>query len=182
MSEVVLSPEQLVGLLAEPERRRVVAAMILGDVVLEDIARSSGLRVRDTAAALARLQDSGLVEVGSDGSFALIEAHFKAAAVAAAPVAGSTEHDDAPEGLRHVLETAVRDGKLVRWPTKRSKKLVVLDYLAQMFEPGQHYSEREVNAILRGFDNDTATTRRYLVDEGFLDRSDGQYWRSGGSV
>ncbi len=39
-----------------------------------------------------------------------------------------------------------------------------------------------MNAILRSFDDDVATLRRYLVDEGFLDRSDGFYWRSGGTV
>ena len=32
--------------------------------------------------------------------------------------------------------------------------------------------------------DDFVTLRRYLVDEGFLDRSDdsGDYWRAGGSV
>jgi len=29
--------------------------------------------------------------------------------------------------------------------------------------------------------DDTAALRRYLVDEGFLDREAGDYWRAGGS-
>jgi hypothetical protein len=29
---------------------------------------------------------------------------------------------------------------------------------------------------------DTATLRRYLVDEGLLDRAGGEYWRIGGTV
>lgn len=61
-------------------------------------------------------------------------------------------------------------------------RLIVLDFLAQSFEPGAHYREREINAILSAFDQDVATLRRYLVDEGFMDRDDGVYWRSGGSV
>jgi hypothetical protein len=44
------------------------------------------------------------------------------------------------------------------------------------------YRERAVNAILRPFDADVATLRRHLVDEGFLDRAGGEYWRAGGSV
>jgi hypothetical protein len=44
------------------------------------------------------------------------------------------------------------------------------------------YPEREVNGILGGFDDDWATLRRFLVDEGFLSREAGVYWRSGGSV
>ena len=48
------------------------------------------------------------------------------------------------------------------------------------FDLGKHYPESEVNDVLHGFHTDVATLRRYLVDEGHLDRGDGRYWRSGG--
>jgi len=51
-----------------------------------------------------------------------------------------------------------------------------------VFEPGVKYPERDVNAILRAWHDDHAALRRYLVDEGLLDREGGQYWRSGGYV
>ena len=70
----------------------------------------------------------------------------------------------------------------MQWPSKRSKRLIVLDHLAQQFQIGMRYTEREVNDVLRRFDDDVATMRRYLVDEQFLDRSQGEYWRCGGSV
>ena len=74
------------------------------------------------------------------------------------------------------------DGRLVQIPAKRAKRLVVLDLIARVFEPGERYPELEVNALLRAFHDDVAALRRYLVDEGFLDRADGVYWRTGGSV
>ncbi len=74
------------------------------------------------------------------------------------------------------------DGRWSRIPAKRSKRLVLLDVAAQRFEPGQTYSEAEVNALLRAFHDDVAALRRYLVDEQFLDREDGRYWRIGGTV
>lgn len=74
------------------------------------------------------------------------------------------------------------EGRLHTIPTKRAKLLVVLDHLAQAFEPGVVYPEREVSATLRGFHPDHAALRRYLVDEHFLTREDGYYWRSGGTV
>lgn len=80
-----------------------------------------------------------------------------------------------------MLDTFVKDGRLVLMPTKRSKRLVVLDHLAQQFEPGLTYAEAEVNAILQGFYDDYAALRRYLVDEGFLTRDANVYWRTGGS-
>ena len=81
-----------------------------------------------------------------------------------------------------VVGRFVQDGRLVIMPSKRSKLLLVLDHLAQSFEPGRTYPEPEVNDVLRSFHEDVAALRRYLVDEGFLTREGGVYWRSGGSI
>ena len=74
------------------------------------------------------------------------------------------------------------DGRLHTMPTKRSKRLVVLDHIAQSFELGQSYPEADVNEILTRFHPDYAALRRYLVDEQFLTREAGAYWRTGGTV
>ena len=74
------------------------------------------------------------------------------------------------------------DGRLHTIPTKHAKLLVVLDFLAQSFEPGTRYPEASVNEILTRFHPDYAALRRYLVENGFLDRSDNVYWRIGGTV
>jgi hypothetical protein len=73
------------------------------------------------------------------------------------------------------------DGTLRVIPTKHAKLLVVLDHLAQQFEPGRRYTESEVNDVLNRFHPDHAALRRYLVENQFLAREDGVYWRSGGS-
>lgn len=80
------------------------------------------------------------------------------------------------------LRVFMRNGRLAQIPVRRAKRLLLLDYLSQSFEPGQRYSEPEVNAVLRTFHDDHAALRRYLVDEDFLSREDGYYWRSGGTV
>jgi hypothetical protein len=80
------------------------------------------------------------------------------------------------------LAPFVRGQQLVSIPVKQAKRLLVLDWLAQDFEPGRRYSEATVNEILRVHHPDTAALRRYLVDYGFLDRSAGEYWRCGGSI
>jgi hypothetical protein len=74
------------------------------------------------------------------------------------------------------------EGRLHTIPTKRAKRLVVLDHLAQRFEPGRDYTEAEVVAVLTQFHPDHAALRRYLVDDQFLSREAGRYWRSGGTV
>ena len=74
------------------------------------------------------------------------------------------------------------DGRLVRIPAKHTKRLVVLDLLAQEFVPGERYPGTEVNNRLRPFHDDVAALRRYLVENLFLAREAGVYWRTGGSV
>jgi hypothetical protein len=81
-----------------------------------------------------------------------------------------------------VLRTFMRDGRITTLPAKRSRRLVLLDHVAQMFDVGVRYAEGEVNRTLRSVHDDYAALRRYLVDEGFLSRENGQYWRSGGTV
>ncbi|GAB4002422.1 hypothetical protein GCM10028772_03430 [Nocardioides ultimimeridianus] len=74
------------------------------------------------------------------------------------------------------------DGSLRTLPSKHSKLLVVLDHVVQSFDLGVVYPEAEVNEILRRFHPDVAALRRYLVDDRFLTRREGHYWRSGGTV
>ena len=76
----------------------------------------------------------------------------------------------------------VKDGRLVIMPSKHSKLLLVLDHIAQEFEPGRTYPEGEVNEVLLRYHDDYAALRRHLVDEGFMTREAGVYWRSGGTV
>jgi hypothetical protein len=81
-----------------------------------------------------------------------------------------------------VLRRFLVDGRLLAIPANRSKRRLVLDHLAGLFEPGVRYSEAEVNQALAAYHPDYAALRRYLVDEEFMLRAGGVYWRAGGTV
>lgn len=171
----------LVGLLADEDRRRVVAALVLDASRFDAVVSVSGLGPAAAGRALARMADAGLVERAPDGALAVMGSAFAAAARAAArqrPGPERPTHAD-PEVAR-VLRAYVADGRLLQIPSVRSKRRVVLELLAGEFEPGRRYPEPEVNAVLGRWHDDRAALRRYLVDEGFLDRADGKYWRCGG--
>ena len=171
----------IVGLLADPARLKVVAALALGAKSIEDVARLSGLALKDVALAARRLSRAGLVH--RDGhTLALHVERFGAAARAAAEAAPPPEPLSADPAEDAVLSAFVRDGRLVSIPAQHSKRVVVLRHLVRIFEPGVRYPEREVNALLAVWHPDVAALRRYLVDEGLLTREAGVYWRSGGWV
>jgi hypothetical protein len=77
-----------------------------------------------------------------------------------------------------VLRAFLRHGRLTQVPAKESKRRIVLGRISL----GVDYDEATVNVIVGRFSNDHAALRRYLVDEGFLDRDHGRYWRTGGRV
>lgn len=89
--------------------------------------------------------------------------------------------DLGPDTAR-VLRAFVKDGRITAIPSKHGKRQLLLDWLAQDFEPGRRYSESMVNLIIGRRHPDTAALRRYLVDDGFMDRANGEYWRAGGST
>ena len=177
----MLDATQLVRLLADEDRRRVVAALVLGSSTLPGLEAATGLDTRAVATALTRLIDRGLVEEVDDG-YVLLEAAFAVAARASVTEPPPSAHPDAPAEVARVLDTAFRDGRLINLPAKQAKRLIVLDHISQRFEPGERYTEKQVNASISQIYADTATIRRYLVDHGFMDRGDGDYWRSGGTV
>lgn len=80
------------------------------------------------------------------------------------------------------LRVFLGNGKVAVMPAKQSRRRLLLDVIAQGFELGVRYPERDVNAFLSAIHLDHAALRRHLVDDGFLSRADGQYWRSGGTV
>jgi Uncharacterized protein conserved in bacteria len=61
---------------------------------------------------------------------------------------------------------------------KEKKKLVILKVISEQFEKGKKYSEKHVNDILQAVYDDYATIRRYLIEYGFMKRTQdcGEYW------
>lgn len=73
------------------------------------------------------------------------------------------------------------EGRLLRYPSRRSLRLPVLTAIARGFEPGRDYTEKEVNGVIRAaiaFD-DVELIRRELFEHRLLRRlRDGsRYWR-----
>jgi hypothetical protein len=80
-----------------------------------------------------------------------------------------------------ILGRHLENGQLAALPMKRATRAVLLDFFASQFEPGKAYYERDVNATLERYSDDTASIRRALVDEEYMERRDNFYWRAGGT-
>ncbi|MDD1502810.1 DUF2087 domain-containing protein [Lysinibacillus sp. CNPSo 3705] len=70
------------------------------------------------------------------------------------------------------------DGSIESFPSKEKRKIILLQYIVTKFEVGRKYNEKEINSILKPIYSDYVSIRGYLIEYGFLDRSDDctTYW------
>ncbi|MDP8955737.1 MAG: DUF2087 domain-containing protein [Actinomycetota bacterium] len=179
-----VAPEDVLRLLADPERLAVAGALAARAATTAELASSLGLRPDRIRRHLSKLTALGLVRVDRDRrTYRFQPDVLRQAAQNMTPsrdagVALGAVYEEEEEVLRRYF----RGGRLRDIPAKHSKRLIVLSRLALEFDVGVHYTEQQVNQTLKRFHGDYAALRRFLVDEGFLSRERGQYWRSGGPV
>ena len=178
------TPDEILRALADPERLAIAGRLAGDDASARDLSETLGLPITRVRKHLNRLSAVGVARLRDDRHAYRLDAEtLRWAAEQVGPPRGAgMALGAADEDEEAVLRAFFRNGRLTEVPAKESKRRIVLERIAMEFEPGIHYDERTVNAIVGTFHTDHAALRRYLVDEGFLDRDRGEYWRSGGRV
>lgn len=182
-----MHPVERLKCFLDPARLAVAGTLASGEVermTVDHLVTRTGLDRRNVLEALGALTAVGLVDDSTDG-FQLDVAALREIARELAEVElpmgdfigfGMTDEE------RKVLSRFFHGRVLSEIPSNRAKRLIVLERLALEFDVGRRYPESEVNAILGRFHPDWSSLRRYLVDEGILDRERNEYWRAGGKV
>ena len=74
-----------------------------------------------------------------------------------------------------VIGTYFINGRLHKIPSQHKKRWIILEKIASELEDSRIYGEKELNDKISVFFEDYCSIRRYLVDEGILKRSKGEY-------
>ncbi len=172
------SPTEYLRLVVDPVRLAVLGRAAVGPVDVARLARQLDVDPKRVRSALGQLAAAGLVTEGILNRDKLRE--LGAALPKAEPAASAVLEGPWSDEESDVLNRFFEGTRLRSIPGQRAKRLVVLERLALEFDPGVRYPERQVNFMLQLFHADYAALRRYLVDEGFLTRAEGVYWRTGG--
>lgn len=85
---------------------------------------------------------------------------------------------DEEEAIIANMFSSLEPLRLKNLSPKEKKKIVILKKIAGQFERDRKYTEKELNLILKDIYDDFATVRRYLIEYGFMDRTDDgkEYW------
>ena len=173
--------------LADANRLKIIGLLAQAPTTVEQIATTLGLHQSTVSHHLARLSKAGLVSARPDSYYSVYQLETKQLeAMAERMLARETlpavaQEMDLDAYDRKVLNTYLTpEGRLRDFPTQQKKLEVILRHVVKIFEPGQRYSEKQVNQMLSQFNEDTAGLRRNLVDFGLMQRQGGgkEYWRS----
>lgn len=175
--------------LADENRLKIVGLLAQKPSSVEALADALGLSASTTSHHLARLSKSGLVSARADGHYYIYSLNTDA-------LRGMSQHLLQEENLPALSQGAVNtgddlfeskvmkafidsEGRITAFPAQEKKFLVLLRYVLKAFEPGQRYPEKEVNEILKRYNEDTASLRRGLVEYKLMQREGGGglYWR-----
>lgn len=148
----------------------------------EELAAILGLKPATISHHLALLTSSGVLQSRKDQYYQIfslspgvLDQRLTEVVYLTHPVNMPGVNEDAYR--QKVNQTFFRQGRLVSIPAQLKKRQVILERIAQEFEPGREYAEREVNLILLDFHDDIASLRRGLVELKLLSREAGVYQR-----
>ncbi len=173
--------------LADANRLKIVGLLAQQPTTVEGLAAALGLGASTVSHHLSKLAKAGLVSARTDGHYYIYSLETDALQAMAERLLSADElprlSDDADLDAydRKVLANFLdAEGRIKAFPAQEKKFQVVLQHVVQAFEPGQHYTEKQVNEILGRYHKDTASLRRGLIDYRLMARQSGggEYWRT----
>ena len=162
----------------DPVRLAILGGAAIGPVDVDAIAAELDVARQKVLIQVTRLREAGLLTEEN-----MLDRHTLRHVAAQLPeveVSPEIVDGDWSSEEAKILSTFFEGSRLTQIPTNRTKRLVVLERLAQEFDIGVRYPEKQVSFLLQLIHPDYAALRRHLVDEDFLTRADGVYWRTGG--
>lgn len=169
--------------LGNESRLKIVAMLAESELTVREIAQRLELKEPTVSEHLAILREAGLVSVRSEGNFRYYGFDAKALyamnrALLSREQLASLSQAEAKEDDRQILANYLDGERLIQIPASRKKRDAVLRWLAEKFEIGRMYPEKEVNAIIKRHHEDSATLRRELIGIKLMRRDKGIYWRT----
>jgi len=169
--------------MADESRLKIIGLLSAAEHSVQQLASTLDLKEPTVSHHLAVLKQLDLVRLRAEGNFhwyrlnEVVLGKISRAVFSRDNIARLAMSAEARGWERKVLDNFVDGDRLLEIPVSRRKRLIILKWLANFFEPGINYAEAQVNAILKLHHHDCATLRREMVGCGMLARDKGVYRR-----
>jgi biotin operon repressor len=185
MTEATLDLLTFFKAMADEKRLKIIGLLAQKAYTVEQLAAMLGLGESTISHHLSKLSEAGLVTATAQSYYnyyrleygRIQEAAHLLLAAETLPAMATNVDENAFE-RKVVRDYLLPDGRLKTIPSQRKKLLAVLRHIAQDFQLGTRYTEKEVNKILSRFHEDTASLRRELIGYRLMARESdgGSYW------
>lgn len=186
-NDTALPPAKLVAVLralGDENRLRIVGLLARRPHYAQELVELLELSPATVSHHVRLLRGAGLVRMRKDPpyfQYSLDEDMLRAAGQMLAggkSLAGILELPGEDAVSARILREALDgDGRLLAIPSRKRSRAVILRWVAQHFETGRIYPEREVNRILLQVHDDVGTLRDHLLALGWMRREGGVYRR-----
>lgn len=168
--------------LGNESRLKIVGLLANREHSVGELAEALELREPTVSHHLAKLKELGLVDMRAEGNNRFYRLNGKMLErlnknVFSVEQMASLVEDSGNEWDNKVLKNFLDGDQIKSIPAQYKKQLVILRWLVDRFEHGRRYPEAEVNEIIKRHHPDSASWRRAMVEEGFMAREGGIYWR-----
>ena len=169
--------------LSDMSRLRIIQSLKQGDMYTELLAERLNLTPSTVSFHMKKLEDAGLVISRKEQYYTVYSLNRDMLEKTLSEVAASEpeqidEQQKREEVYRQkVISAFFEYDRLRSIPVQRKKKLICYERIAERFEPGRVYEEKEVNAIISPVFEDYCTIRRDMISEGIFRRDGSRYVR-----
>ena len=167
--------------MSNKERLKIIGVLATDKLTLEELSTRLSLPVSTISHHMENLVELGLVRLEKQCyrlDTRAVEAMARQTLAQQRQQTKAEDFEGEAYDRKVLADFFTPQGQLKSLPAQHKKLLVILRYLANKeFESGVRYAEKEVNAKLVTYFDDTASLRRYMVDNRYLAREKGVYWK-----
>jgi hypothetical protein len=167
--------------MSNEERLKIVGALANEKLTLEELSTRLSMPIATISHHVDNLVELGLIRLENQYyrlDTRAVEAMARQTLAQQRPQTKAEDFEGEAYERKVLADFFTPQGKLKSLPAQYKKLLVILRYLVNKeFELGVRYAEKDVNQKLSLYFTDTASLRRYMVDNRYLAREKGVYWR-----
>ena len=169
--------------LSDASRLNIVQALSQGEMYTELLAERLELTPSTVSFHMKKLEDAGLVTSRKEQYYTVysLSRELLKKTVGELASCGREQIDEQQqreeEYRRKVIKAFFDHERLRSIPVQRKKKLICYEKIAELFEKGRVYEEKELSEIIAAVHEDYCTIRRDMISEGILSREGGKYVR-----
>jgi DNA-binding transcriptional ArsR family regulator len=174
--------------LADATRIKLLIMLAEGELNGQELAEKLGVTPATVTHHATKLREASLINERREKNtiyFSLNHYFIKSNASAAEQLIyrnAGTERglESMEESSKRLQDSVIRnfftgEGKLKHIPAQHKKKLIALQHIVSQLTRGQKYTEKDINAFIKGFHDDFATIRREFIMHQFMFRENDIY-------